>query len=148
MAEQLTKEQIAEFKEAFVLFDKDGSGTVSTDELGSVMKSLGTNPSEEELREMVDAVDADGNGEIDFQGFLKMMAQMLHESESDQGLKEAFNVFDKDGDGYINPTELRQIMSNLGEKMSDDEFKEMLAEIDEDGDGRVSYDEFVQMMTK
>uniref|UniRef100_A0A8C9PQB0 EF-hand domain-containing protein n=1 Tax=Spermophilus dauricus TaxID=99837 RepID=A0A8C9PQB0_SPEDA len=60
MADQLTEEQIAEFKEAFSLFDKDGDGTITTKELGTVMKSLGQNPTEEELQDMINEVDADG----------------------------------------------------------------------------------------
>ena len=50
----------AELKEAFVLFDKDGGGTISSSELGTVMRSLGQNPTDEELREMIDEVDEDG----------------------------------------------------------------------------------------
>jgi Ca2+-binding EF-hand superfamily protein len=53
MADQLTEEQIAEFKEAFSLFDKDGDGTITTKELGTVMRSLGQNPTEAELQDMV-----------------------------------------------------------------------------------------------
>jgi len=52
MADQLTEEQIAEFKEAFSLFDKDGDGTITTKELGTVMRSLGQNPTEAELQDM------------------------------------------------------------------------------------------------
>lgn len=60
-ADQLTEEQIAEFKEAFSLFDKDGDGTITTKELGTVMRSLGQNPTEAELQDMINEVDADGN---------------------------------------------------------------------------------------
>ena len=67
--EQLTEEQIAEFKEAFSLFDKDGDGTITTKELGTVMRSLGQNPTEAELQDMINEVDADGNGTIDFPEF-------------------------------------------------------------------------------
>ncbi|KAF6350898.1 calmodulin 1 [Rhinolophus ferrumequinum] len=57
MADQLTEEQIAEFKEAFSLFDKDGDGTITTKELGTVMRSLGQNPTEAELQDMINEVD-------------------------------------------------------------------------------------------
>lgn len=49
-----------EFKEAFSLFDKDGDGTITTKELGTVMRSLGQNPTEAELQDMINEVDADG----------------------------------------------------------------------------------------
>ena len=67
--------QIAEFKEAFSLFDKDGDGTITTKEIGTVMRSLGQNPTEAELQDMINEVDADGNGTIDFPEFLTMMAR-------------------------------------------------------------------------
>jgi len=51
---------VAEFKEAFSLFDKDGDGTITTKELGTVMRSLGQNPTEAELQDMINEVDADG----------------------------------------------------------------------------------------
>ena len=77
MADQLTEEQIAEFKEAFSLFDKDGDGVITTKELGTVMRSLGQNPTEAELADMINEVDADGNGTIDFPEFLSMMARKM-----------------------------------------------------------------------
>ncbi len=63
-ADQLTEEQIAEFKEAFSLFDKDGDGTITTKELGTVMRSLGQNPTEAELQDMINEVDADGKSQL------------------------------------------------------------------------------------
>ncbi len=73
---KLTEDQIAEYKEAFALFDKDGGGTISTDELGTVMRSLGQNASEDELRDMIAEIDADGSGEIDFKEFLALMVRL------------------------------------------------------------------------
>ena len=136
--EQLTEEQIAEFKEAFSLFDKDGDGTITTKELGTVMRSLGQNPTEAELQDMINEVDADGNGTIDFPEFCTLMARKMKDTDSEEELKEAFRVFDKDGNGFISAAELRHIMTNLGEKLTDEEVDEMLREADIDGDGQIN----------
>ncbi|CAE6435002.1 unnamed protein product, partial [Rhizoctonia solani] len=129
-----------EFKEAFSLFDKDGDGTITTKELGTVMRSLGQNPTEAELQDMINEVDADGNGTIDFPEFLTMMARKMKDTDSEEEIKEAFKVFDKDGNGYISAAELRHVMTNLGEKLSDNEVDEMIREADVDGDGQINYE--------
>ncbi|XP_002984541.2 neo-calmodulin [Selaginella moellendorffii] len=142
------EERNKEFKEAFSLFDKDGDGCITTSELAVVMRSLGQNPSEAELREMIDEVDVDGNGTIDFQEFLNLMARKMKDTDTEEELKEAFKVFDKDRNGLISCAELRDVMINLGEKLTDEEVEEMIREADMDGDGHVNYDEFVKMMAK
>ncbi|XP_073303515.1 calmodulin-1-like [Primulina huaijiensis] len=142
----LNEEQIVEFKEAFSLFDKDGDGCITIEELATVIRSLDQNPSEEELQDMINEVDSDGNGTIEFAEFLTLMAKKVKDSDSEEELKEAFKVFDKDQNGYISATELRHVMINLGEKLSDDEVEQMIREADLDGDGQVNYDEFVKMM--
>ena len=106
MADQLTEEQIAEFKEAFSLFDKDGDGTITTKELGTVMRSLGQNPTEAELQDMINEVDADGNGTIDFPEFLSLMARKMKDTDTEEELIEAFKVFDRDGNGFISAAEV------------------------------------------
>ncbi|CAN7056984.1 unnamed protein product [Brassica rapa subsp. trilocularis] len=175
MADQLTDDQISEFKEAFSLFDKDGDGTLSssasfveclgfcyllnneqsfslltgcitTKELGTVMRSLGQNPTEAELQDMINEVDADGNGTIDFPEFLNLMARKMKDTDSEEELKEAFRVFDKDQNGFISAAELRHVMTNLGEKLTDEEVDEMIKEADVDGDGQINYEEFVKVM--
>lgn len=145
-SDQLSKEQIAEFKDAFVLFDKDGDGIVTTIELGTVMRSLGQNPTESELQDMINKVDADGDGCINFPEFLTMMARKMKDTDSEEEIKVAFRVFDKDGNGYISGAELRQVMTNLGEALTDEEIEEMIGEADIDGDNQVNYEEFVKMM--
>ncbi|KAF9405635.1 hypothetical protein BGZ94_003433 [Podila epigama] len=146
MADQLTEAQLSEFREAFSLFDKDSDGTITTKELGTVMRSLGQNPTEADLQDMVNEVDADGNGTIDFPEFLTMMARKMKDTDSEEEIKEAFKVFDKDGNGFISSAELRHVLTNLGERLTDAEVDEMIHEVDVDGDGQINYDEFVRMM--
>ena len=75
--DQLPEEQIAEIKEAFFLFDKDGDGTITNKELGTVMCSLGQKPTDAELADMIKEVDANGNGTIEFPEFLTMMTRKI-----------------------------------------------------------------------
>lgn len=135
----LSEETIKEFKEAFLLFDKDGDGSITTTELGTVMRSLGQNPSEEALRQMINEVDADGSGTIDFAEFLTLMARKIKTKDSQAEIIEAFKVFDKDGSGKISAEELRTVMHSLGEKLSDQEVNEMIREADTNGDGVRSF---------
>ncbi|KAL4238030.1 hypothetical protein ACF0H5_002741 [Mactra antiquata] len=148
MSDNLTPEQIAEFKEAFNLFDRDGSGSISTKELGIVMKSLGETKSDAELAKLIAEVDVDGNGEIDFDEYLEMMANRMSFTGSADQIREAFKVFDKDNKGYLTVDELRHIMTNLGEKLGDEEVDEMLMIVDADGNGMIDYEEFTQMLAK
>ena len=96
------------------MYNPDGDGTITTKELGTVMRSLGQNPTEAELQDMINEVDADGNGTIDFPEFLTMMARKMRDTDSEEEIKEAFKVFDKDGNGFISAAELRHVMTNLG----------------------------------
>ena len=138
-----SQEQIAEFKEAFLLFDKDVDGTI-TKELGTVMRSLGQNPTEAELQDMINVVDVDGNVTIDFPEFLTIMARKMKDTDTDseEEIRGVFCVFDKDSNGFISAAKLRHMMTNLVEEVD-----EMIREADIDGDGQVNYEEFITMMT-
>ncbi len=147
MASSLTDEQLEEFKQAFDMFDKDGDG-ISKEELEEAMITFGKPPSPEELDEMMKRADEDGSGTIDFEEFLKLMSGNLEARAENDELREAFTVFDRDGDGTISAKELRFIMMNLGEKLNEDELKHMMSIVDKDGDGEISYEEFSAMMIK
>jgi len=146
MAEQFTEEQLTEFKETFSLFDKDGDGTISTKELGTVMRALGQNPTESELQDMINEVDADGNGTLDFTEFLSLMATKTKELDVEEEFIEAFRVFDRDGNGFVSAAELRQALTAMGEKMTDEEVDEIIKEAQIDGEGMINYERFVKMM--
>lgn len=143
---EMNQDKITEFKEAFEIFDKDRDGYITTKELGDIMKNLGQSPSEAELQDMINEVDIDGNGTIDFKEFLGLMARKMRDSDTEEELIEAFKVFDRDGNGLIGPDELLHVMTSLGETVTIDEVEEMVKEADFDGDGYINYEEFVRMI--
>ena len=89
---------------------EDGDGAVTTKGLETVMRSLGRNPTEAELQDMISQVDADGNGTIDFPEFLSLMARKIKDTDTEEELVEVFKVFDRDGNGFISAAELRHVM--------------------------------------
>lgn len=95
---------------------------------------------------MVIQVDKDGTGSIDFPEFLMMMAQKINSENAEDEVREAFKVFDGDGNGYINRNELSVVMANIGEKLDPAEIQAMIDEADVDGDGQINYEEFYNMM--
>lgn len=73
--------------------DKDGDGSITASELGVVMKGMGQNPTDTELQQMINEVDADGNGKIDFAEFVTLMARKMNNTDKDSEIFEAFKVF-------------------------------------------------------
>ena len=76
---ELTEEQKQEIREAFDLFDTDGSGTIDAKELKVAMRALGFEPKKEEIKKMISDIDKDGSGVIDFSEFLEMMTSKMSE---------------------------------------------------------------------
>lgn len=143
MVDHLSREQIEVFKEAFFLFDKNGDKTITTKELEMVLRTLGSNPTEIELQDMINEVDKDESGTIDFSEFVAMMATKVKEVDSEGKMLETFRIFDVDNNGFISAAELRHVMTNLGERLTDDEVDEMIKVADADKDGKISYQDFV-----
>ncbi|KAJ0502672.1 putative EF-hand domain-containing protein [Helianthus annuus] len=83
--------------------------------------------------DMINEVDADGNGTIDFPEFLNLMARKMKDTDSVEDLKDAFHLFDKDQNGFISAVDLFHVMTNHGEMLTDDQVDEMIREADVDG---------------
>jgi calmodulin len=146
MAEKLTEEQIAEYKEAFSLFDKSSNGTIAANQLGTVMRLLGLYPGETELSEMISVVDADGLGTIDFPEFLTLMAHKIQDVDTDKDFTEAFKVFDRDGSGLLSAAEIRYYMQTFGKNVTEAEVEEIISALDLGGDGQIPYEQVVELM--
>eukprot|EP00090_Calanus_glacialis_P008901 TRINITY_DN17216_c0_g1_i1.p1 TRINITY_DN17216_c0_g1~~TRINITY_DN17216_c0_g1_i1.p1 ORF type:complete len:176 (+),score=57.81 TRINITY_DN17216_c0_g1_i1:25-528(+) len=147
-AANLTNEKLVEYQEIFSFFDRDGGGSISSVELGQVMRTFGWNPTELELQEMINEIDQDGNGAISFNEFVWLMTREIHDNDIEEEIREAFRVFDRESYGFITVNDLTHVMQTLGEKLSAEETQELISEADLDGDGNVNYEEFVTMLFK
>jgi troponin C len=151
---EITEDQKNEFRAAFDIFVEDSEdGTISTKQLGKVLRMLGQNPSEQELQEMVDEVDEDGSGTIDFDEFTQMMSKQLAAEALEQiperpekELAEAFRIFDKNADGYLDFDEIKAALDGVNEKFEDWEVKQFIAEADKNEDGQMDYEEWIDIM--
>jgi len=142
----LSADEIADLREAFSMFDTDGNGSVDAKELREVMRSLGQNPSNREIMEMINSVDDNGDACIDFDEFVILMQSQSSKDDPDKELRDAFKVFDSDGNGSIDRDELKKLMTNLGQHLSDGEVDAMMELVDANNDGEISFEEFKTMM--
>lgn len=130
-----------------MLIVSDGNGSISATELASILKKMGTEASESELKDMIHEIDVDGDGEIQFEEFLLLFSRhKKNQLPEDEELRQAFKVFDADGNGTISKVELKRVMDMLGEKLNDAQIDEMMKEADTNGDGEIDFGEFKKMM--
>jgi len=128
-------------------FLRDGDGTITTEELGTVMRSLGQPTKESDLKSMIKEVDADGSGTLDFAEFLTMMVRKVRGVDVQDEINAAFKSFDQDGSGTISSVELETILQNIDNSMfSKEDIQSMMHEADKDGDGQIDYKEFANML--
>ncbi|CAG2227460.1 CETN1 [Mytilus edulis] len=144
----LTEEQKQEIREAFDLFDTDGSGTIDAKELKVAMRALGFEPKKEEIKKMIQEIDKDGSGTIDFNDFLTIMTQKMSEKDVKEEILKAFRLFDDDETGKISFRNLKRVAKELGENLTDEELQEMIDEADRDGDGEINQEEFLKIMKR
>lgn len=148
--EELTKEQVQMLRKAFDMFDREKRGCIHTNMVSTILRTLGQSFEEKELQALIKEIDADGSGEVEFDEFLTLTAKFLVEEDTEamqEELREAFRMYDKESNGYIQTSALREILRALDDKLTNDELDEMIAEIDTDGSGTVDFDEFMEMMT-
>eukprot|EP00475_Leptophrys_vorax_P030937 TRINITY_DN4668_c0_g1_i1.p1 TRINITY_DN4668_c0_g1~~TRINITY_DN4668_c0_g1_i1.p1 ORF type:complete len:533 (-),score=71.51 TRINITY_DN4668_c0_g1_i1:249-1847(-) len=146
IASHMSEEEIMGLKEMFKSIDKDGSGSITFEELKDGLKQLGSNMPEEQVRQLMEAADVDNSGTIDYQEFITATIHM-NKVEKEENLFQAFQHFDADGSGYITVEELREALSKE-EALLPGEIDAIIEEVDTDNDGRIDYNEFCAMMRK
>ena len=120
-ADQLTKQQIAEYREAFSEFDREGTNKIPAKNLGLLMQTLGYELIDAEIEDMISQADPETTGIINFESFLGLMVR-----KQDEELMEVFKVFTNEGRDTIEEKDFKKLFEELGEKIDEDEFNEMM----------------------
>ncbi|GMH27949.1 hypothetical protein Nepgr_029792 [Nepenthes gracilis] len=132
----------------FQMFDRNGDGRITRKELSDTLKNLGIYIPDTELMQMIEKIDVNRDGCVDIEEFGALYRTIMEERDEEEDTRDAFNVFDQNGDGFITVEELGSVLQSFGMKQGRtiEDCKKMINKVDVDGDGKVSYQEFKQMM--
>ena len=135
------KKEEESLKHVFKAFDKDGKGVISRkDFMEQIEKLYGNVISEEITNQFFSTLDLDNSGAISYNEFLTSVIDS-HKILTEDRLRKAFDMFDKDGSGTLDLGEIKQYFGG-----NDKTWKRVLKDIDENGDGCVDFQEFKKMM--
>ncbi|XP_076388710.1 troponin C type IIb isoform X1 [Megachile rotundata] len=145
----LDDEQVKMLRRAFSMFDSTKQGRIEKEKVRTILNTLGHTFDDHELEVLLKQEDEDGSGQLNFDSFYRVASHFQEEDDEalQKELKEAFRLYDKEGNGYIPTTSLREILMALDDQITPDQMDGMIAEIDTDGSGTVDFDEFMEMMT-
>lgn len=137
---------LQEYKESFDMFDVNQNGTLSKNEISNMLKKLGQPGKPNEVNQILSQMGKANANEISFDEFVEFMRQfhLSHNKTSTDEVIEAFQVFDRDHNGFLSVQEFKYILMNLGNKFSEEEVKEIFDESDMNSDGKLAYREFVE----
>ncbi|OWF37198.1 neo-calmodulin-like [Mizuhopecten yessoensis] len=152
-AKQEMMNEIDDMRETFALLDTDGTGSISIQRMGLVIRALGHYPTEAQIKDLQKVAkesDTNGNDLIEFPEFLslytsfkKLIPENLNHFKE---IRAAFQLFDQDGDEVISVDQFRRILANCGEKLQKHEVDDILKDADVDGDGFINYEEFTKTL--
>jgi len=158
----MNKDQLEMLKKAFGMFDQKKTGCIEVNKVAAILNTMGQQFDDDELRTLCDSkakgeglvTDCDSkakDGKLDFDSFVSVASNFLQEEEDSeamlQELKEAFRLYDKEGNGYITTQVLKEILKALDDKLTPEELDGIVEEVDSDGSGTLDFDEFMEMMT-
>jgi Ca2+-binding EF-hand superfamily protein len=126
LAIELTSEQRDELRQAFDLFDTEGTGRIQSVEVKVALRALGFEVKKDELKALLTEVGTNINGTMDFNEFLRVVLHKVGEKETKEEVVRAFKLFDDKDKGHISFEDLKLISLQLGQTLTDDELKEMM----------------------
>jgi len=133
--------------DAFFLFAYDESGKISVREVGPVIRSVGLNPTEEELKEICTAVQSKSGGNIDANGLAKILEPRLSGLRTTETeLRDALLAFDKSGNDSICVQDLIHSLTSLGERLKPEVVDEMVRQVDPNGEGQVNISDVIALL--
>ncbi|CAF0902918.1 unnamed protein product [Adineta steineri] len=140
----LTDANLTEIRDVFSLYDDRGDNHIPKHYLGEALRALGLNPTEAEIRFLL--TDLQRIERLSMQQF-QIIFERLNQRKDNVVPAEEFidglRVFDKDGNGLIPATELRHLLTTLGERLTDDEVEQLISEF-EDKKGMIMYEDFIK----
>eukprot|EP00951_Prasinocladus_malaysianus_P041066 scaffold479819_cov35-Prasinocladus_malaysianus.AAC.1 len=145
----LSQEELNQCAEAFRAFDRDGSGTIDSKELKQVLNALGQSPTDEEVFNMIRAVDEDESGEIEYEEFV-LVVQTAKEkimNEDDGDMAAAF-VAMGGNDDLSGQVSVEKLLHTIREFDLEIDLGKMLSEVDKDKSGQIDYSEFKLLLAK
>ena len=149
MFDNITSNKEKEFKNIFDKYDSNKDGNVNSDELANILKAININVSDEEIKEIIEEIELEGNNEINFENFVSIVNRREKDVDTEEEVLNALKFFDKEGNGLININDLKHIMINVSKNLSEAEIDDMLKEADLDMDGFINYEEFIRsLLTK
>jgi calmodulin len=131
-------------RKAFQMFDTAKTGFIETIKISTILNTMGQLFDEAELQALIDEEDPEATGKVNFDGFCNIASHFLDEEDDEamqQELKEAFRLYDREGNGYITTSTLKEILAALDDKLNSTDLDGIIAEIDTDGSGTVDFDE-------
>ncbi|KAG0354387.1 calmodulin mutant SYNCAM35 [Gamsiella multidivaricata] len=142
----VNNDQIKGLKDAFNLFDRKGTGNVPTSSLGDLLRSVGQNPTQAEIQELVAQADPSGVTTMTFDTFTKIALRPdgFKPAGTPEELIDGFKAFDPENTGSISVTELRHVLATMGEALTPEEIDAFLQSAAIDKDGNVNYETFVR----
>ena len=139
-------EEIRRLGKRFRKLDLDNSGTLSVEEFMS-LPELQRNPL---VKRVIEILDEDGNGEVDFKEFIQGVSQFSVKGDKMSKLKFAFKIYDIDNDGYISNGELFQFLKMISSNLKDAQLQQIVDKTiqfaDKDDDGKIDFEEFCALV--